>query len=467
MNLLRTNQHITNDAAYIKLCILHCVLYLFVLTSCQNEEIPIDFGNDRMAVKVEAVVGESLFTRSNPTDDTKQTVFNSGDQIAISNEGTFVNYTFDGTSWSPEAGKYLKWEQNTMTFNSYYPVTDGTNMTAFTLPLNQSDIANITSADYMTVSTALTKNGTNPISLAFERKTARVIVKITGFGEQYTETEKKVCDVKIVSGAESLSGTTATAVTPFANGVGGLNTTYTALVIPAAINGTADFITLTDGKNNSLVVKGIPAHVAGMSYTYDLKVGKDAVSITGVTVADWETGEIINEGTEIVPLIGDYYYSDDTYSTKLDDTKIVSGVIYWTDKTNPKHFKIVSLQEPPKNWNELGNNAGRLRWSTEKVVIGTTSADNGLACMRKIMEIADWQSKYPAFAYAHSLNGDNPDYTDGSSVWYLPARKELKALYAGYCGLRWVSSGANENEGEINDWDDSNTMPGQIGRAHV
>ena len=422
------------------------LLLVMGVTSCQKDEQAIDFASDPLAVKVEAVVGESLFTRSNPTDDTKQTVFNSGDQIAISNEGTFVNYTFDGTSWSPETGKYLKWEQNTMTFDAYYPVTTGTSMTTFTLPLDQSDISKITSADYMTASKEIAKNGITPITLAFERKMARVIVNITGFGEQYDEAEKKVSDVKIVSGKESLSGTTATAVTPFANGPGGVHSTYTALVLPAAIHGTSDFITLTDGQSKNLTVKGIPAHEAGKSYTYDLHVGKDAVSITNVTVADWETGEIINEGTELAPpAVGDYYYQDGAYGSIYiaNESNPCIGIVYWTDPDNEKHVKIVSLDE------------SRLAWSNSVFDVGTGDyADirdgwpggvNSLARQSGAANRVILNSFIAANSETYSI--DNfPAFKaadDKGEGWYLPALSELQYLYCAYKGApatTWLSS---------------------------
>ena len=433
------------------------LLLVMGVTSCQKDEQAIDFASDPLAVKVEAVVGESLFTRSNPTDDTKQTVFNSGDQIAISNEGTFVNYTFDGTSWSPETGKYLKWEQNTMTFDAYYPVTTGTSMTTFTLPLDQSDISKITSADYMTASKEIAKNGITPITLAFERKMARVIVNITGFGEQYDEAEKKVSDVKIVSGKESLSGTTATAVTPFANGTGGVNSTYTALVIPAAINGTSDFITLTDGQSKNLTVKGIPAHEAGKSYTYDLHVGKDAVSITNVTVADWETGEIINEGTELAPpAVGDYYYQDGAYGSIYIDSESnpCIGIVYWTDPDNEKHVKIVSLNELTGiQWSTTMFDVGigeyadiRVEWpgdvnslarqsgAANRVILNSFIATNS-----ETYSIAD----FPAFKVAD-------DKGDG---WYLPALNELQYLYCAFKGAAPMTWQNNTPIGLVEDPD--------------
>ena len=88
-----------------------------------------------------------------------------------------------------------------------------------------------------------------------------------------------------------------------------------------------------------------------------------------------------------------------------------------------------------------------------------TDEDNGLACMRTIMGLDDWQTKYPALAYAHEQNESTSTYADGSSVWYIPAKNELKALLTGWCGLRWVASDANENIGEINDWCNYEFMP--------
>ena len=59
--------------------------------------------SDPNAVHVSASVG-SIFTRSNPTDEAKQTSFNKGDVMGVSNSGKSINYTFDGTNWQPGSG---------------------------------------------------------------------------------------------------------------------------------------------------------------------------------------------------------------------------------------------------------------------------------------------------------------------------------------------------------------------------
>lgn len=59
-----------------------------------------------------------------------------------------------------------------------------------------------------------------------------------------------------------------------------------------------------------------------------------------------------------------------------------------------------------------------LAWSTELVVTNATSRKNGAENCAKIMSIADWSSKYPAFVWCDSLG-------DG---WYIPSINELKEL---------------------------------------
>ena len=59
--------------------------------------------SDSNAVHVSASVG-SIFTRSYPTDETKQTSFNNGDVMGVSNNGKSLTYTFNGTDWQPKNG---------------------------------------------------------------------------------------------------------------------------------------------------------------------------------------------------------------------------------------------------------------------------------------------------------------------------------------------------------------------------
>ncbi|MBR0201859.1 MAG: fimbrillin family protein [Bacteroidaceae bacterium] len=277
------------------------------LASCQSDdEAAVSFARPDNAVGINVTVGSLKgTTRSNAiaTDDT-QREFNLGDQISVSTDGQdpvlFQCTDADMQTWAEaEAGKFLLWTQNEMTFKAYYPATNGTSMTAFTLPADQSTEAKIALADYMTrQQTFYYENGTD-ITLNLERKTARVIVRINSFTDQYDEGQQTVSNVRINSQFSAIADGNGqgdiTEVTPYMQGTGGQGTSYTALVVPGYDDSGATFITLTDALNNTLTVKGIPELEAGYSYTFNLTVGKNTIQVQSVTVTDW-TGETLAGG---------------------------------------------------------------------------------------------------------------------------------------------------------------------------
>ena len=241
------------------------------LASCQSDdEATTGFRPDN-AVSLNFSVGSlQATTRSNAiaTDDT-QRQFNQGDQISVSTNDQEEAVLFQCTStddqtWTEAvAGKFLLWTQPMLTFSAYYPVTTGTSMTAFTLPADQSTEANIALADYMTRQQNISRpEGGSDIQMQLERKMARVIVRISGFNDQYFDYQKTVSNVRINSQFSAIAdgnGTgDITAVNPYQQGTGGQGSTFTALVVPGYGDSGADFIALTDGENNTLLVKGIP-----------------------------------------------------------------------------------------------------------------------------------------------------------------------------------------------------------------
>lgn len=80
------------------------------------------------------------------------------------------------------------------------------------------------------------------------------------------------------------------------------------MVSPGAGNNAENFLKLTvtynDGEGNAtqtkeLYVTGIPALDKAMSYTYDVKIGKDKATIGSVRVEDWGTGYAITGGDAV------------------------------------------------------------------------------------------------------------------------------------------------------------------------
>ena len=83
---------------------------------------------------------------------------------------------------------------------------------------------------------------------------------------------------------------------------------FYALVSPGDANSTEKFLKLTvtynDGEGNptqtkELYVTGIPALDKAMSYTYDVKIGKDNATIGNVSVTDWSPGDDITGGDAV------------------------------------------------------------------------------------------------------------------------------------------------------------------------
>ena len=277
------------------------------LASCQSDD---DFTVARPdnAVSVNFSVGSLRgTTRSNAiaTDDT-QRQFNQDDQIAVStNDQEAVLFQCTSTenqTWTEAVpNKFLLWTQPTLTFSAYYPVTTGTSMTTFTVPTDQSSVDKIALADYMTRQQVISRpEGGSDIQMQLERKMARVIVRISGFGSQYDDDEKTVSNVSIYSEASGIADGnptgSSTEIQPYAQGNGGQGSTYTALVVPGYGESGATFIQLSDGEGSTLRVKGIPELEAGNSYTFNLVVGKNRIEVQSVTVQDWTTGETLAGG---------------------------------------------------------------------------------------------------------------------------------------------------------------------------
>lgn len=271
---------------------------LALLAACSNDDLEnISYPNDPLAVRVNATAGKNVITRSFPTDDTQQTAFKDGDQISVGTEDQdAVIYTKKSTGWGPESG-YLKWTSSSLTFNAYYPVDkNNASMTTFDVPKEQNSLEAIENADYMTYSGDQTKpaSADGSITLNLTRKMARVVIGDIKFLDQY-KTGYSVTAISVhgnTSGYEN--GTTKTgdiAVNAYKDD----NGKFYALLSPTTLNESETFLSVTVKADDSddtevLLVKGIPALSASNSYTYALTVGKNMITISSVTVENWDDG---------------------------------------------------------------------------------------------------------------------------------------------------------------------------------
>lgn len=297
--------------------------FVAMLAACSNEE---EQGINTLSnvVEVTANVGKnSIFTRSNPVGKTEEalSVFNDGDLIRILTNGKTVNYTKSGDNWIPENGDYLCWTGGVQEFKAIYPycASENTVNTIYSgyVSADQSTLDKIAKSDYMWTSQIDAKAPQDRmLVLYFQRQTARVVVRVSSFGNEFDGLKPVLTDVKVYSklhvSAEEQVGenenieeiTAYKDPTPDENG----NNVFYALVAPGEKKDGENFLKLTvtyndeDGNptlSKDLFVKGIPAHEKSQSYTYNVKIGKDNAAVGNVNVTNWSTGSVIKGGDAV------------------------------------------------------------------------------------------------------------------------------------------------------------------------
>lgn len=285
---------------YKKILTWACTAALF-LTGCTTDTASNGrWMEDSNAVRIQASAGSTL-TRSNPiATDEKQTGFNEGDKISVRNRNIIVNYTFDGEKlWVPENDKYLVWDEKDLKFEGYYPYDGKNDFSVGYIKKDQSTLKALAQSDYMNTTSNLQSIPSDKrLTLELKRQTARLIFKIDKFNDEFSK-GVKVTDLKIYS-QENTNGNSAwVEISPcIQNGVGGVNTTYTALVIPGVINAelnTSENSYNSEGEPQALKLETGTLE-AGKSYTYNLIVGKNKVTVGGVTVAPWNTENTLQGG---------------------------------------------------------------------------------------------------------------------------------------------------------------------------
>ena len=262
---------------------LAAMTMMLALSSCsESEDLLSAFHSDPNAVRITAEVGKASangFTRSYPLGDAEaQKKFKEGDMISVQADGQdAVTYQLNGNEWQPQGGKFLKWESNEMNFTAYYPASFDGDLNNITLP-KEYDEASLAANDFMSYSGKQSNTNGNQLTLTMERKMARVVVEIAGFNDQYagaTVNSLSICGVKAYKHSDNK---------------------FYALIKPCEAQNSETFLSLEvaegESKTTTETLTGIPALAAGNSYTYKLKVGKNKISVSGITVKEWTTGEI-------------------------------------------------------------------------------------------------------------------------------------------------------------------------------
>ena len=362
---------------------------ILALSACsESEDLLSAFHSDPNAVRITAQVGKASadgFTRSYPLGATEadQKKFKEGDKISVQADGQdAVTYQLVGTEWQPQGGKFLKWESNEMTFTAYYPATFDGNLDNVTLP-KEYDETSLAANDFMSYSGKQSNTKSNQLSLTMERKMARVVVEIDGFNDQYAEAtvnSLSICGIKAYKHSDGK---------------------FYALIKPCEAQNSATFISLdvAEGasKTTTETLTGIPELTAGKSYIYKLTVGKDKVSVSGIYVADWTTGDITGGKTEECPTPYITFKAEEAQTFKMT-TKYytISGLEYSVN--NGKWTTVEAGTEVPfggakgdlrlRGTNHNGTASDGFQYST----ITFTNPNVKVACTGNILTLLDWRN---------------------------------------------------------------------------
>ena len=370
--------------------LMGCAAAILALTACsESEDLLAAYHSDSKAVHITAQVGKASadgFTRSNPMGTAEeQAKFNENDEISVQADGQdAVTYKLVDKEWQPQGGKFLKWESETMNFTAYYPATFNGNITQPTEYTSEADLA---AADFMSVTSNVTNPGDNSLTLTMNRLMARVVVEIADFNDQYT----KNATVKSVT----INGN----IKAYKHETDGK---FYALINPnSTSSATAPFLTLEveDGTSKTTeTLTDTPNFEAGNSYTYKLTVGKNKVSIKGITVANWNTGTITDNGKaeQIIRYVTFTAEAEQKFKMTTSGNYTISNLQYSVNKEGWKN--VVKDEEVTfggtngdlrlrgTNPNGTANNAND--YST----ITFTNPKVNVACTGDIRTLQDWNN---------------------------------------------------------------------------
>ncbi len=275
--------------------------------ACTQDEDFIPRG-DGDAVKITASIG-ALQTRVS-YDAERNTTFDEGDQIKVENKlrtsKNVATYTLTDEDWNT-ADAFVWNGASKNEFEAWYPLT--ASYTTFTIPTDQSSEQLLGAADWMTASSGkIDKPENHKLNLNFHHQLSKVTVNIAKWNSEFDSSEKVIENLKIYSKGTDIevvyandgpnvntSDGALTAITPSAVGH-----TYTAIVAPAKYATTDKLMTFTACGQEMTVLATTPKLTnglnAGLHYSFNLMVGKDAVTISSVNVTEWANGGTIDGG---------------------------------------------------------------------------------------------------------------------------------------------------------------------------
>lgn len=389
----------------------------------------------------------------------------AGDQVGIYmvktgstlviNEARNMKYTADAAGKLSAAGDdaihYPASENTAVDFIAYHPYQSA--LDNYTYAINVKDQSQPEKIDLLYSSNAVgVTNAKSSVNLEFVHKLTKIAFNISA-GDGLTDADLNNLKINII----------------------GLNTVAECNLATSQINNVRTkeaitALTAANGKSSQVIVipsadviydlefelsNGITFESKGTApvtfesgkiHTFNISVGASQVEISEGTITDWlgkDDDPILGGGTPVEPIevvkyaVGDVYPKDGT----------AMGIVYeiWNEG---KNGKVVSLVEKQDRW---GNN------SLDESTNGVTSirnVDNGKEATKELIEKrmagGNFATDYVIFNWVYNtMNGGDID-----GVWYLPAKNELRALYATMIGMNYNDIAST--------WTDGGTIPGYV-----
>ena len=335
-------------------------LSAMLMAGCQKEDSTTPDNNANYpadgAVRVETPINTPV-TSATPSDyagsDLSLTVdYGDADKYTKNN----IEWTKTGEAWS--TADQMLWKDATTTANiyAYAPyVAAQSDLTVIPFSAQADQSAGLTSSDLVgyinstfTPGSSLTTK--NAIPIKFDHKMSQLNIALTfadQFGEDVTVTSVTVnAKTAVTYNATSGEATLATDAADFKIKANGTDKSYSAIIAPQTVTGDTKLvkITLSNDKFYEYIVPSTGhTFTQGTAYALNLRIGKDVVTATPVTVSEWGDGSSQDFGgdTDKTPIMLADFAAGGRYETAFPegDTWVIE------DKGEPTYAAFRVLTE--------------------------------------------------------------------------------------------------------------------------
>jgi len=224
--------------------------------------------------------------------------FLDGDAVMVENKSrtseNLAEFTYDSETglWNTE--DILYWQgSDDNSFTAWYPV--GASYERFVIPASQT--GGTADCDWMTTD-VVAKKENGAVMLSFEHHLSKITVVIESWNDQFAESERTIGNLKLLSLSSVMQNDGHMVVgdgkSQFVDTyVLSADSRFSAIVSPGTYSAGTEIINITIGEKQ-LTVKTIDAVTINPAnaYTFFLTVGKDEISVSGVSVGDWAVEDL-------------------------------------------------------------------------------------------------------------------------------------------------------------------------------